>query len=82
VEGFPDISLRTITRWRRDIGIYRSQSQYIQETVAENLRKIVREELDKGTIEGYGKTLLHTHFRAIGIHASQFAYPLIYLYIH
>jgi hypothetical protein len=82
VEGFLEISLRTIARWRRDIGIYRLQSIHIQETTAAELRRVVGQELDNGTIEGYGKTLLQTHFRAMGIHASRFDYLLISIYTY
>jgi hypothetical protein len=75
VEGFPQILLRTIARWRREKGIYRSQSAYIQESTAAELQRVVSQELDNGTIEGYGKTLLQVHFRAMGIHASRFDCP-------
>jgi len=82
VKGFPAITLQTIAQWRRDISIYRSQSIHIQETTAAELRRVVGQKLDNGTIKGYEKTLLQTHFRAIGIHASQFDYLSIYIYIY
>jgi len=80
VEGFPQISIRTIARWRREVGIYRSQSTNIQEATAAELQRVVSQELDSGTIEGYGKGLLQVHFRAMGIHASRFDFSLISLY--
>ena len=80
VEGFPQISIRTIPRWRRASGIYRSQSTNIQQATAAELQRVISQELDNGTIEGYGKGLLQVHFRAMGIHASRFDYSLISLY--
>jgi hypothetical protein len=80
VEGFPQISIRTITRWRWEVGIYRSQSTNIQEATAVELQRVVSQELDSGTIEGYGKGLLQVHFRAMGIHTSWFDCSLISLY--
>ena len=80
VEGFPQISIRTIARWRWEVGIYRSQSTNIQEATAAELQRVVSQELDSGTIKGYGKGLLQVHFRAMGIHASRFDCSLISLY--
>jgi len=84
VEGFPQISIRTIARWRREVGIYRSQSTNIQEATAVELQRVVSQELDGGTIEGYRKGLLkgllQVHFHAMGIHASRFNCSLISLY--
>ena len=39
------------------------------------LKNIVREELDKGHIEGYGEGLIKTYFRGLGITVSR---PMIY----
>jgi hypothetical protein len=36
----------------------------------EQLRAVVKAELDKGTIEGYGKGLVQTYFRAMGVYAA------------
>ena len=80
VEGFPQILIRTIARWRWEVGIYRSQSTNIQEATAAELQRVVSQELDSGTIEGYGKGLLQVHFRAMRIHASWFDCSLISLY--
>jgi hypothetical protein len=35
------------------------------------LRAVVKAELDKGTIESYGKGLVQTYFRAMGVYAAR-----------
>jgi hypothetical protein len=39
--------------------------------MAEQLKAVVKAELDKGTIEGYGKGLVQTYFRAMGVFAAR-----------
>ncbi|KAJ5542946.1 hypothetical protein N7535_005369 [Penicillium sp. DV-2018c] len=65
-EGY-DVSLRTLRRLRHRLGIrLRLDSPAQQQAQVQEILDALTEELDKGTIEGYGKELLHNHFRSKG----------------
>ena len=60
-----DIDDRTLKRLRVQLGL-RRRTMKAQQQTDEIIRKI-QEELEQGTIEGYGKELLHRHFRSKGL---------------
>ncbi|OQE42257.1 hypothetical protein PENCOP_c004G04275 [Penicillium coprophilum] len=65
-EGY-DVSLRTLRRLRHRLGIrLRLDSPTQQQAQVQEILDALTEEMDKGTIEGYGKELLHNHFRSKG----------------
>ncbi|KAJ5334479.1 hypothetical protein N7452_006882 [Penicillium brevicompactum] len=65
-EGF-DVSQRTLRRLRHQLGIrLRLDSPAQQQAQVQEILDALTEEMDKGTIEGYGKELLHNHFRSKG----------------
>jgi hypothetical protein len=65
-EGY-DVSLRTLRRLRHQLGIrLRLDSPAQQQAQVQEILDALTEEMDKGTIEGYGKELLHNHFRSKG----------------
>jgi hypothetical protein len=62
-EGF-QIKSRTLQRIRLSMGLHRRLSLDRYEEIDGILKEVVRKELDKGGIEGYGRGLLYTHFRS------------------
>lgn len=62
-EGF-QIKRRTLQRIRLSMGLHRRLSLDRYEEIDSILKEVVRKELDKGGIEGYGRGLLYTHFRS------------------
>lgn len=65
-EGY-DVSNRTLRRLRHQLGIrLRLDSPTQQQAQVQEILDALTEEMDKGTIEGYGKELLHNHFRSKG----------------
>lgn len=62
-----DVSKRTLRRLRQKLGIrLRLDSPAQQQAQVQEILDALTEEMDKGTIEGYGKELLHNHFRSKG----------------
>ena len=70
VEGLPT-ELRTIRRIRSKLGLIRRFSVFQKSEMEKQLRAVVKAKLDKGTIEGYGKGLVQTYFRAMGVYAAR-----------
>ena len=70
VEGLPT-ELRTIRRIRSKLSLIRRFSVFQKSEMEKQLRAVVKTELDKGTIEGYGKGLVQTYFRAMGVYAAR-----------
>jgi hypothetical protein len=70
-EGFQSIPIHTIARLRLDMKLMRKTSVKERDAAQETLRKQVQTELDKGTIENYGRGALHVHFRKIGISVAR-----------
>lgn len=68
-EGF-HISDRSLKSLRKKEGLYRTMKATGAITDAE-LKPIVAEELETGGIKGYGRTMLHSHFRNMGVMASR-----------
>ncbi|KAJ5791301.1 uncharacterized protein N7518_008312 [Penicillium psychrosexuale] len=65
-EGY-EVSHRTLRRLRHQLGIrLRLDSPAQQQAQVQEILDALTEEMDKGTIEGYGKELLHNHFRSKG----------------
>jgi hypothetical protein len=62
---------RALKRIRKDIGLSRRFSILEREKSNTRLMEIVQQELDKGTIEGYGRGYLHTYFRRHGYNFSR-----------
>jgi hypothetical protein len=75
-----NLEKRTLQRIRRNLGIWRRLSVFDRAQQEEQLREAIKEELDKGTIEGFGKGLLYTHFRSAGYIATRF-HELHVLYV-
>jgi hypothetical protein len=69
-EGF-QISLRSLGKLRRSLNLRRRENPIQAEQRTAELRAMIREELAKGTIAGYGKKLLHRHFRSLGVIVSR-----------
>ena len=64
-EGF-EIEARTLRRLRLQLGLRRRTNLIEAQLQVDEVLKGIEEELEKGTIEGYGKELLHRHFRRKG----------------
>lgn len=65
-EGY-EVSHRTLRRLRHQLGIrLRLDSPAQQQAQVREILDALTEEMNKGTIEGYGKELLHNHFRSKG----------------
>jgi hypothetical protein len=65
-----------MTKWtlpvlRKSMGLNRRVSVFQREESDRQLREIVREQLDNGQIEAYGRTLLDSHFRSHGINFAR-----------
>jgi hypothetical protein len=66
-----EISRRQLARYRIELGLTRRMSIAERERRFQELKAAVREELDKGGIEGYGEGLVKSHFRGLGITAPR-----------
>lgn len=64
-EGF-EIAPRTLQRLRLRLGLQRRTNPIKAQQQTDEIIQGIQEELEKGTIEGYGKELLHRHFRGKG----------------
>jgi len=69
-EGF-DINLRSLGKLRRGLNLHRRENPEQAEQRIPRLKEIIREELAKGIIKGYGKELLYRHFRDLGVIVSR-----------
>jgi hypothetical protein len=69
-EGFP-ISLRSLGRLRRTLNLRRRENPAQADQRNPDLKELIKEELAKGTIVGYGKELLYRHFRSLGVIVSR-----------
>jgi hypothetical protein len=61
---------RTVARIRISQGIRRRFSAFQRQVAVETLWKIIEQELDNGSIEGYSRRLLQVHFKRLGHHLS------------
>jgi Clr5 domain len=64
-EGF-EVAPRTLQRLRLQLGLRRRTNLIEAQLQVDEIIQGIQEELEKGTIEGYGKELLHRHFRTRG----------------
>ena len=64
-EGF-DITHRTLKRLHTQLGLRRRTNHIEAQQQIDEIVQAIEEELERGTIEGYGKELLHRHFRSKG----------------
>ena len=62
-EGF-QVNQRAIQRIRLRMGIHRSFSAHTYAEMDDELRHIVQTELNSGSIDGFGREMLYTHFRS------------------
>jgi hypothetical protein len=72
-EGYT-IGKTTVERIRKAQGCKRRMTVWERVEADKKLWDIVKEELDKGTIEGYGKELLQKYFRTKGHATSWYIY--------
>jgi hypothetical protein len=79
-EGYR-IEMTSLVRIRREQKLWRRLSVFDWVALEEQLREAIKEELNKGSIEGYGKRLLYTHFRTIGFIATQYEILIIQLFL-
>ena len=67
-----EIGEQRLVRIRKELGLLRRISTIEEGQAADvQLRQIVRDELEKGTIQGFGRGYLYTHFRGLGHIASR-----------
>jgi hypothetical protein len=71
IEGY-QIGRTSLVRIRREQRLWRRLSVFDRAAFEEQLREAIKEELDKGSIEGYGRRLLYDHFRTNGFIATRF----------
>jgi Clr5 domain len=62
-----DITLRSLGRLRRGLNLHRRESPTQAEQKTPEYKEIIKEELRKGIIIGYGREMLHRHFRSLGV---------------
>jgi hypothetical protein len=63
--GRLDIISRTLKYLRHRLGLFRrTRNPVIAQQQVETVIKEFEKELEKGQIEGYGRRLLHRHFRS------------------
>ena len=79
-EGYR-IEKTSLVRIRREQRLWRRLSLFDRAGLEEQLQEAIKEELDKGSIEGYGRGLLYTHFRTIGFIATRFEILFYLIYI-
>src|SRR2546423_8308852 len=70
-EGY-QIGKTSVVRIRKAQGCKRWMTAWEREEANSELWSIVKEELDKGTIEGYGKELLQKYFRTNGLNTTRY----------
>jgi hypothetical protein len=75
-EGYR-IEMTSLVRIRREQKLWRQLSVFDRVALEEQLREAIKEELDKGSIEGYEKRLLYTHFRTTGFIAKRYEILII-----
>ena len=61
-------------------GLVCRMSAWARQEANKMLWDVIQAELDSGKIEGYGKGLLYTHFKALGCQVSQYISALSYIY--
>ena len=74
MEGI-SLSRQQLMRYKLELNLIRQMSIEERLRKLQELKGIVREELDKGGIEGFGEGLIKTYFRGLGVTVSR---PLIY----
>jgi hypothetical protein len=71
-EGY-QIGKTSVVRIRKAQGCKRWMTAWEREEANSELWSIVKEELDKGTIEGYGKELLQKYFHMKGLNTTRYS---------
>ena len=59
-------------RIRKELGLYRRLSLFERAQQEEQPRVIIASKLNDGGIKGYGRRLLYTHFRTMGVNATRY----------
>ena len=70
-EGYR-IEMTSLVRIRREQKLQRQLSVFNRAALEEQLQEAIKEELDKGSIKGYRRRLLYTHFHTIRFIATQY----------
>ena len=70
-EGYRS-EMTSLVRIRREQKLWRRLSVFDQAALEEQLQEAIKDELNKGSIEGYKRRLLYTHFRTTGFIATRF----------
>ena len=63
---------RTVERIRKSQGLLRRFSAFGRQVAVDKLWDVIKNELDSGSIEGYSRKLLHTHFKKLGHQLSEY----------
>jgi hypothetical protein len=69
------ITARTLKRLRLKLGFLRRTNPALAEQQVEEIVKAIETELESGIIQGYGKGLLHKHFRSKGYMIARLVHP-------
>ena len=90
IEGFNDdeilhclqvdghrIEKTALERIRRSQGLWRRLSVFERDQQEDQLRAIIQTELDEGEIEGYGRRLLHCHFKTAGVMTTRYELAVV-----
>jgi hypothetical protein len=72
---------RMVERIRKSQGLVRRMSAWARQEANKTLWDVIQKELDSGKIEGYGKGLLYTHFKALGCQVSRYIPDIFLIYI-
>jgi transposase len=70
---------RLVENIRKSQGLVRRMSAWARQEANKVLWDVIQAELDSGKIEGYGKGLLYTHFKALGCQVSRYIPTLFYI---
>ena len=65
------ISIWTITRIRKQIGLVRRMNIFNRKAIDEQMFEVLQRELDDGRITGYGRRHLYVYFRRQGYLVTQ-----------
>jgi arginine repressor len=66
-ESFSGLSQSKVSKTRRKMGLrLRTDDPQARQAQDAQIEEVIRQEIEKGEIEGYGRRLLHSHLRAKG----------------
>jgi hypothetical protein len=70
--GFPDISKFHLVRIRKELGLYRWETEESWERKEAHYRTIIERELAKGILDSYGRGMLHAYFKGEGFNIKRY----------